>query len=68
MTTPNARQPYWKICREEQNFAAVLYAALCREDKARIFLNLCGFREPIARGDLEIYFEYAYLRDSWKTF
>jgi hypothetical protein len=68
MTISTKRESYLEICREERNFAAILYAILCREDNARIFLSLCGVTEPISSTDLEIYFEYAYLRDVWHTF
>lgn len=59
--TPN----YCEINREERNYAAILFAALCKPDNARRFLEKCGF-EPKLSNDFGIYFEYSYLRDLWK--
>jgi len=55
---------YWSICREERNYAAILFAALCMPGNAKIFLDLCGVKDPID-DEFGIYFEYAYLRDYW---
>ncbi len=55
---------YYEINREERNYAAILFAALCQPGNAELFLKTCGFAvEP--GPDFGIYFEYAYLRDLW---
>jgi hypothetical protein len=58
--TPN----YSEINREERNYAAILFAALCKPENAERFLKQCGFEETPGP-DFGIYFEYAYLRDLW---
>lgn len=55
---------YWSICREERNYAAILFAALCMPGNDKIFLSLCGINDPID-DEFGVYFEYAYLRDYW---
>lgn len=56
---------YSEINREERNYAAILFAALCKPENAERFLRLCGFEEKPGP-DFGIYFEYAYLRDLWE--
>ena len=56
---------YCEINREERNYAAILFAALCRPGNAESFLRYCGFDSMIGPDDFGIYFEYAYLRDLW---
>ncbi len=58
--TPN----YSEINREERNYAAIFFTALCKEGNTERFLKYCGFEEKIG-ADFGIYFEYAYLRDLW---
>lgn len=60
--TPN----YCQINREERNYAAVFFAALCKPGNAERFLRYCGFEGTIGP-DFGIYFEYAYLRDLWSN-
>ena len=55
---------YVRYCREERNFAAVLYHLLLDEERLGIFLELIGLSAAQAR-DAGIYFEYAHLRDLW---
>ena len=55
---------YCEICREERNYAAILFAALCVPGNAERFLTHCGF-EGKQGAEFGIYFEYAYLRDLW---
>lgn len=55
---------YCEINREERNYAAILFAALCKPGNTERFLRLCGFVEKL-EPDFGIYFEYAYLRDLW---
>lgn len=55
---------YFEINREERNYAAVLFTALCLPGNAERFLKYCGFNENIGP-DFGIYFEYSYLRDLW---
>lgn len=60
LITPN----YCQINREERNYAAIFFAALCNPDNAQKFLAKSGYSEKIGP-DFGIYFEYAYLRDLW---
>ena len=57
---------YSTINREERNYAAILFAALCIPDNAQRFLKACGYHQEID-ADFGIYFEYAYVRDLWHT-
>lgn len=52
------------INREERNYAAILFAALCKSGNAERFLRHCGFGGRLGP-DFGIYFEYAYPRDLW---
>lgn len=56
---------YSEINREERNYAAIFFAALCKPGNPERFLTFCGFDGKI-EPDFGIYFEYAYLRDLWK--
>jgi hypothetical protein len=60
----NLSPNYCEINREERNYAAILFAALCKPENARRFLEHCGF-EPKLGPDFGIYLEYSYLRDLW---
>ena len=55
---------YYMINREERNYAAIFYSALCRKDNLRRFLNRIEATNKIS-ADYGMYFEYAYLRDLW---
>ena len=55
---------YCEMNREERNYAAVLFAALCRPGNPELFLEYCGFDSKVG-ADFGIYFEYAFLRDLW---
>ena len=57
---------YSEINREERNYAAILYAALCQKGNPERFLKLLGINEPIS-GDFGIFFEYAFIRDLWNS-
>lgn len=57
---------YYEINREERNYAAILFAALCKPENAEKFLSLCEIYEKPGP-DFGIYFEYAYLRDIWSA-
>jgi len=57
---------YAQINREERNYAAIFFAALCKKENAIKFLRYCGFSSNIG-SDFGIYFEYAFLRDLWKN-
>ena len=60
----NLSPNYCEINREERNYAAILFAALCKPGNSARFLAHCGIAgEPGL--DFGIYFEYAYLRDLW---
>ncbi len=55
---------YVRYCREERNFAAVLYHLLLEDARLRSFLVLTGRDADLASG-ARVYFEYAHLRDLW---
>lgn len=55
---------YCEINREERNYAAIFFAALCKPGNSERFLNYCGYNETISP-DFGIFFEYSYLRDLW---
>lgn len=55
---------YVRYCREERNFAAVLYHLLLDEKRLGAFLELIGLSAVQAR-NAAVYFEYAHLRDLW---
>ncbi len=55
---------YFDINREERNYAAIFFAALCKQNNAESFLNYCGFEGELNE-EFGIYFEYSYLRDLW---
>lgn len=57
---------YSEINREERNYAALLFSALCIPGNAERFLQICGYKEAPGP-DFGIYFEYAFLRDLWCT-
>ena len=57
-------EDYVRYCREERNFAAVLYPLLLDEKRLGAFLDLIGMSAAQARG-ARVYFEYAHLRDLW---
>ena len=67
---PNLRQQlgvtedYVSYCREERNFAAVLYHLLLDQPGLNAFLDLIGVPVP-EDGVARVYFEYAALRDLW---
>ncbi len=55
---------YFEINREERNYAAIFFAALCIPGNAERFLKHFNFYGRVG-SDFGIYFEYAYLRDLW---
>jgi len=55
---------YFEINREERNYAAILFSALCKLDNAKRFLRHFNFASDVGP-EFGIYFEYAYLRDLW---
>lgn len=55
---------YFEINREERNYTAIFFAALCKKNNIERFLRFFGFDGEISP-DFGIYFEYAYLRDLW---
>ena len=56
---------YMDYCREERNFAAILYHLLLDKDGLRRFLDLIRFEGEVDVEEVGIYFEYAHLRDLW---
>ncbi len=59
--TPN----YCEINREERNYAAIFFAALCKPGNTKSFLRKFFNYDSELGEDFGIYFEYAYLRDLW---
>ena len=60
------KDSYYKINREERNLSAILYHLLLSKDNLHKFLSLIGCPNISAKIDeIEIYFEYAFLRDLW---
>lgn len=55
---------YYEINREERNYAAILFAALCKNENVAKFLKKIEI-EHSPSDEFGIYFEYAYLRDIW---
>jgi len=55
---------YFQINREERNFAAIFFAALCIPGNAERFLSNFGLGNPVP-SQFGVYFEYAFLRDLW---
>jgi hypothetical protein len=55
---------YSQLNREERNYAAIFFSALCKTGNAEKFLKYCGYNDSVGE-DFGIYFEYAYLRDLW---
>lgn len=60
-------RPYWEINREERNLVALLYAALLHGDNVHRFLAVTGADLPVARDEVAVYVEYAFVRDIWKA-
>lgn len=56
---------YYEINREERNYAAILFTALCKSSNSLKFLKRCGFEIDTLGLDYGIYFEYSFLRDLW---
>ena len=57
---------YYEINREERNYTAILYTALCQPDNALKFIREACEKEIETLGpDFGIYFEYSFLRDLW---
>ena len=56
---------YFEINREERNYTAILFTALCKQKNAIKFLQRCGVNADILGPDFGIYFEYSFLRDLW---
>lgn len=55
---------YFEINREERNYAAILFAALCQAGNVELLLRQCGIYTKIGSG-FGIYFEYSFIRDLW---
>lgn len=60
---------YADYCREERNFAAILYAQLLRPEGLQAFLARIKGIGPIEHPEqAEVFFEYAHARDLWHRF
>ena len=55
---------YFEINREERNYAAIFFTALCQPGNTEKFLEQFTTRTKIG-SEFGIYFEYSYLRDLW---
>ncbi len=62
-----AGTPYWTICREERNLAAILYHLLLCGENLQRFLDVVGYQAPLSSTESAVYFEYAHLRDLWSS-
>jgi hypothetical protein len=59
-------EPYYTFNREERNLAAILYHLLLTgEENLEKFLELVGQGPEWKLSDCEVYYEYAWLRDTW---
>lgn len=65
-TTSRTDFNFYDINREERNFAAIFFAALCLPGNNKLFLNKLGIENTI-ESEFGVYFEYSYLRDLWST-
>jgi hypothetical protein len=63
----DTQAPYHTINREERNLAAIFYHVLLYGDNLQKFLGKFGFDFSVKENEMGIYFEYAFLRDLWKT-
>ena len=60
-------QPYYLLCREERNLCAILYHLLLLDNNnVNSLLNLAKINWT-ADSTAEIYVEYSFLRDLWKS-
>jgi hypothetical protein len=59
--------PYWKINREERNYAALLYYALLSGNNLGKFLHSFAPELPLIEDQHAAYVEYAYIRDLWEA-
>ena len=60
------QQPYYMLCREERNLCAILYHLLLLDNNLNSLLKLAKINW-IADSTAEIYVEYSFLRDLWKS-
>jgi hypothetical protein len=58
-------KPYYEINREERNVAGLLYHLLLSKDNLMTFLSDLGYNN-IDCEQVELYYEFAYVRDLWK--
>jgi hypothetical protein len=57
---------YYRTSREKRNHAAILYHLLLSDTKnLQRFLELVGHKPTKGLEELEVYYEYAWLRDHW---
>ena len=59
-------QPYYMLCREERNLCAILYHLLLLDNNVNSLLKLAKI-DWTADSTAEIYVEYTFLRDLWKS-
>lgn len=66
----NFNEPYYKFCREEQNFVAILYSLLLSEsENVNKLLDIFHIQYTVEDiKNYEIYIEYSFIRDLWSQF
>lgn len=57
-------QNYYEINREERNYAAIFFSAICNKNNLIKFLEYYNITDEIT-DEFGIYFEYSFLRDLW---
>lgn len=66
---PLDKSRYVDHCREERQFAALLYHELLCVDQLRTFLGLIGVQDlPSNLDDVAVFFEFTPLRDRWAAY
>jgi hypothetical protein len=66
---PLDKSRYVDHCREERQFAALLYHELLCVDQLRAFLGLIGVQDlPSNFDDVAVFFEFTPLRDRWAAY
>jgi hypothetical protein len=58
---------YDAICREERNLAAIFYHLLLDPANLARFLELIHCDQKVSPDEMAIFFEYAFVRDLWKS-
>jgi len=59
------KEPFYKFNREERNVAAILYHLLLVDGNLARFADLVKANITTVTDQVEVYYEYSYLRDLW---